>query len=122
MENLKRMSSRKKSFENYITKAIESESFSGLKDMIAEDELLEFESLNQQLGHRVHALGSTASDNTLGKYLHSISDKLNAGGQLSQFEYGAIKSCLLSAGQHNVSNAPMSVEESYEAFMDRFDV
>mgnify|MGYP007000172695 len=34
----------------------------------------------------------------------------------------AVKSCLLSAGQHNVQNAPMSIEESYEAFMDRFDV
>ena len=122
MENLRAMSSRQKSFENHITKAIESETFDGLKDIIAEDDLLEFESLNQQLGHRVHALGNSATDSTLGKYLHSISDKLNAGGQLSQFEYGAVKSCLLSAGQHNVSNAPMSVEESYEAFMDRFDV
>jgi hypothetical protein len=122
MENLRAMSSRQKSFENHITKAIESETFDGLKDLIAEDDLLEFESLNQQLGHRVHALGNSATDSTLGKYLHSISDKLNAGGQLSQFEYGAVKSCLLSAGQHNVQNAPMSVEESYEAFMDRFDV
>lgn len=122
MENLRAMSSRQKSFENHITKAIESETFDGLKDLIAEDDLLEFESLNQQLGHRVHALGNSATDSTLGKYLHSISDKLNAGGQLSQFEYGAVKSCLLSAGQHNVSNAPMSVEESYEAFMDRFDI
>tara|TARA_B100000927_G_scaffold285891_1_gene276572 strand:+ start:18 stop:1865 length:1848 start_codon:yes stop_codon:yes gene_type:complete len=122
MENLKAMTSRQRSFESKIMKAIESETFSGLKDIISEDELLEFEGLNQQLGHRVHALSSTAKDESLGKYLHSISDKLNAGGQLSQFEYGAIKSCLLSAGQHNVPNAPMSVEESYEAFMDRFDV
>ena len=122
MENLKAMTSRQRSFESKIMKAIESETFDGVKDMIAEDDLLEFESLNQQLGHRVHALSSSARDESLGKYLHSISDKLNAGGQLSQFEYGAIKSCLLSAGQHNVSNAPMSVEESYEAFMDRFDV
>ena len=122
MENLKAMTSRQRSFESKIMKAIESETFEGVKDMISEDDLLEFESLNQQLGHRVHALSNSARDESLGKYLHSISDKLNAGGQLSQFEYGAIKSCLLSAGQHNVSNAPMSVEESYEAFMDRFDV
>lgn len=122
MDSLKAMTSRRKSFENKITTAIESESFAGLKDMLAEDDLLEFESLNQQLSHKVSSLGNTAKDETLGNYLHSISNKLNAGGQLSQFEYGAVKSCLLSAGQHNVQNAPMSIEESYEAFMDRFDV
>ncbi len=122
MDSLKAMTSRKRSFENKITNAIELESFAGIKDMIAEDDLMEFENINQQLGHRVSSLGNSAKDETLSNYLHSISNKLNAGGQLSQFEYGAIKSCLLSAGQHNVSNAPMSVEESYEAFMDRFDV
>ena len=122
MDSLKAMTSRRKSFENKITTAIESESFAGLKDMLAEDDLLEFESINQQLSHKVSSLGNTAKDETLGNYLHSISNKLNAGGQLSQFEYGAVKSCLLSAGQHNVQNAPMSIEESYEAFMDRFDV
>ena len=99
MENLKAMTSRQRSFESKIMKAIESETFEGVKDMISEDDLLEFESLNQQLGHRVHALSNSARDESLGKYLHSISDKLNAGGQLSQFEYGAIKSCLLSAGK-----------------------
>ena len=122
MDSLKAMTSRRKSFENKITTAIESESFAGLKDVLAEDDLLEFESINQQLSHKVSSLGNTAKDETLGNYLHSISNKLNAGGQLSQFEYGAVKSCLLSAGQHNVQNAPMSIEESYEAFMDRFDV
>lgn len=120
MDSLKAMTSRKRSFENKITNAIELESFAGIKDMIAEDDLMEFENINQQLGHRVSSLGNSAKDETLSNYLHSISNKLNAGGQLSQFEYGAIKSCLLSAGQHNVSNAPMSIEESYEAFMDRF--
>ena len=117
---IKNLISRKKSFESKITKAIESESFAGIKDMISEDDLMEFESINQQLGHRVSSLGNTAKDETLSNYLHSISNKLNAGGQLSQFEYGAIKSCLLSAGQHNVTNAPMTASESYEAFMDRF--
>ena len=120
MDSLKAMTSRRRSFENKITNAIELESFAGIKDMIAEDDLMEFENIKQQLGHRVSSLGNSAKDETLSNYLHSISNKLNAGGQLSQFEYGAIKSCLLSAGQHNVSNAPMSMEESYEAFMDRF--
>jgi len=124
MESLKAMTSRKRSFESKITKAIELESFAGLKNIIAEDNLLEFETLHQQLGHRVGALSNTAKDPVLGKYLHGISNKLNSGGQLNQFEYGAIKSCLLSAGQNNtqVQGAPMNFEESYEAFMDRFDI
>ena len=120
MDTLKASASRKNSFENKITRAIELESFEGLKDLLKEDDLLEFETMNQQLGHKVSSLGYSAKDETLGNYLHSISSKLNAGGQLSQFEYGAIKSSLLSAGQHNVQNAPMNMEESYEAFMDRF--
>jgi hypothetical protein len=120
MDTLKASASRKNSFENKITRAIELESFEGLKDLLKEDDLLEFETMNQQLGHKVSSLGYSAKDETLGNYLHSISSKLNAGGQLSQFEYGAIKSSLLSAGQHNVQNAPMNIEESYEAFMDRF--
>jgi phospholipid N-methyltransferase len=81
---------------------------------------MEFETLNQQLGHKVSSLGNSAKDETLSNYLHGISSKLNAGGQLNQFEYGAVKSCLLSAGQHNVQSAPMTASESYEAFMDRF--
>ena len=120
MESLKAMTSRRRSFESKITKAIESETFAGLKNLLAEDDLMEFEDINQQLSHKVSSLGNTAKDETLGNYLHSISNKLNAGGQLSQFEYGAIKSSLLSAGQHNVQSAPMSMGESYEAFMDRF--
>ena len=122
MDSLKAMTSRRNSFESKITKAIELESFAGVKDMLAEDDLMEFETLNQQLGHKVSSLGNSAKDETLSNYLHGISSKLNAGGQLNQFEYGAVKSCLLSAGQHNVQSAPMTASESYEAFMDRFDV
>tara|TARA_Y100000389_G_scaffold179430_1_gene193465 strand:- start:1739 stop:3601 length:1863 start_codon:yes stop_codon:yes gene_type:complete len=120
MDSLKAMTSRRNSFESKITKAIELESFAGVKDMLAEDDLMEFETLNQQLGHKVSSLGNSAKDETLSNYLHGISSKLNAGGQLNQFEYGAVKSCLLSAGQHNVQSAPMTASESYEAFMDRF--
>ena len=120
MDSLRASASRKNSFESKIVTAIESESFNNITELLKEDDLLEFESLNQQLGHQVSKLGYSAKDETLGNYLHSISGKLNAGEQLSQFEYGAIKSCLLSAGQHNVQNAPMSMEESYEAFLDRF--
>ena len=109
-------------FGNYVDETNPGDLMdTAIKNMLAEDDVMEFENLGQQLGHKVSTLGNTAKDETLGNYLHSISNKLNAGGQLSQFEYGAVKSCLLSAGQHNVQpSAPMSMEESYEAFMDRF--
>lgn len=122
MDSLRAMSSRKKSFENKIVKAIESETFANIKDLLSENDIVDFETPHGKLGHQVSQLGYSAQDNTLSNYLHSISSKISAGGQLSQFEYGTIKSCLLGAGQHNVQSAPMNVEESYEAFMDRFDV
>ena len=120
MDSLKAMARRKAAFEDKITKAIALESFEGVKDLLKETDLMEFETVSQQLGHKVSSLGYSAKDQTLGNYLHSISSKLNAGGQLSQFEYGAIKSSLLSAGQHNVQSVPMTPTESYEAFLDRF--
>ena len=120
MDSLKAMTSRKQSFESKIVKAIESETFANVKNLLKEDDIVDFDTPHGKLGHQVSQLGYTAKDNTLSNYLHSISSKISAGGQLNQFEYGTIKSCLLSAGQHNVQTAPMNVEESYEAFMDSF--
>jgi hypothetical protein len=120
MDSLKAMASRKQSFENKIVKAIESETFANIKDLLSENDIIDFDTPHGKLGHQVSQLGYSAQDSTLSNYLHGISNKISAGGQLNQFEYGTIKSCLLSAGQHNVQNAPMSVEESYEAFMDSF--
>ena len=122
LDNLKVMASKRHAFEGYITNAIAKETFENVKDQLKEDELMEFDTPHAKLGHQVSKLGYSAKDEKLGNYLHSISSKLNAGGQLSQFEYGAIKSSLLSAGQHNVQSqsAPMTATESYEAFLDQF--
>jgi len=120
MDSLKAMTSRKQSFESKIVKAIESETFANIKNLLKEDDIVDFETPHGKLGHQVSQLGYSAQDNTLSNYLHSISSKISAGGQLNQFEYGTIKSCLLGAGQHNVQNAPVDVQESYEAFLDQF--
>ena len=120
MDSLKAMTSRKQSFESKIVKAIESETFANVKNLLKEDDIVDFDTPHGKLGHQVSQLGYTAQDNTLSNYLHGISSKISAGGQLNQFEYGTIKSCLLSAGQHNVQNAPVDVQESYEAFLDQF--
>lgn len=120
MDSLKAMTSRKQSFENKIVKAVESETFANIKDLLSENDIVDFDTPHGKLGYQVSQLGYSAEDNTLSNYLHSISSKISAGGQLNQFEYGTIKSCLLSAGQHNVKTAPVDVEESYEAFIDQF--
>lgn len=120
LDNLKVMASKKHAFETYITDAIQKESFEDLQNNLKESDLVDFATPNAKLGYQVSQLGYSAKDSALSNYLQSIGTKLSDGGQLNQFEYGAIKSCLLSAGQHDVKSAPMSVEESYEAFLDRF--
>ena len=120
LDNLKVMASKKYAFETYITDAIQKESFEDLQNNLKESDLVDFATPNAKLGYQVSQLGYSAKDSALSNYLQSIGTKLSDGGQLNQFEYGAIKSCLLSAGQHDVQSAPMSVEESYEAFLDRF--
>ena len=120
MNNLKSLANRRKSFESKIVKAIESETFDGVKDRLQESDLVDFATPHAKLGYQVSQLGYSAKDDVLANYLQSISSKLNDGGELSQFEYGAIKSCLLSANQNVQKTAPVDVAETYEAFLDQF--
>ena len=120
MDNLKTLATKRKSFESKIVKAIESETFTDVKDRLQESDLVDFATPQAKLSHQVSQLGYSAKDDTLANYLHSISSKLNDGGQLSQFEYGAIKSCLLSANQNIHKSAPVDVAETYEAFLNQY--
>ena len=120
-DNLKNLINRKKSFESYITKAVESENFAGLKDRLTETDVMDFENPNARLGHQVSMLGQTAKDERLSNYLQNLSSKLSDGGKLNQFEYGTIKSCLLSANSTPLTqSAPMDVAEAYEVFLSQF--
>jgi len=120
-DNLKNLISRKKSFESYITKAVESENFAGLKDSLTETDVMDFENPNAKLGHQVSMLGQTAKDERLSNYLQNLSSKVSNGGKLSQFEYGTIKSCLLSANNNSYTEStPMDVAEAYEVFISQF--
>ena len=120
-DNLKNLINRKKSFESYITKAVESENFAGLKDRLTETDVMDFENPNARLGHQVSMLGQTAKDERLSNYLQNLSSKLSDGGKLNQFEYGTIKSCLLSANSTPLTqSAPMDIAEAYEVFISQF--
>jgi hypothetical protein len=120
MDNLKTLVNKKKSFESKIVSAIESESFATLKDKLQESDLVDFASPHARLGHQVSQLGYSASDPVLSNYLQSISSKLSSGGDLNQFEYGTIKSCLLSANSNSKKALPVDVAETYEAFLNQF--
>ena len=120
MDNLKSLVNKKKSFESKIVKAIESETFKNLKNKLQESDLVDFATPHDKLGFQVSQLGYSASDPVLSNYLHSISNKLSNGGHLDQFEYGTIKSCLLSANQNIHKSAPVDVAETYEAFLNQY--
>lgn len=123
VSTLKNASYRKQAFESYITKAIQQESFSNLKDLLRENDLMDFSTPEARLGHQVNQLSYSAADPQLSGYLQGISKKITLGGQLNQFEYSAIKSCLLSANslrsQHNES---IELGSEYEKFLNTFDI
>ena len=122
IDNLRTLNLRKKAFESHIMNAIENEQFSNAVDMLKETELLQFDTPNAKLGHQVSQLGFSAKDERLGNYLRDCGKRLSSGGQMSDFDYRAIKSSLLSAGDRPVKGEPMSYMESYEKFLDRFSV
>ena len=122
MDNLRTLNLRRKAFESHIFKAIESESFDKAVDMLKETELLNFDTPHAKLGHQVSQLGFSAKDERLGSYLRDCGKRLSNGAKMSDFDYRAIKSSLLSAGNKPVQSGSMSPMESYEAFMDRFSV
>ena len=118
--SLKNLISRKKSFESKITKAIESENFADLKENLAEQDIMDFDNPNAKLGHQVSMLGYSAKDETLSNYLQGLSNKISSGGDLNQFEYGTIKSCLLGANSSSQNTAPVDMAEAYEVFLDQY--
>lgn len=124
MGTLQNASIRKQAFESYITKAIANESFEGLKNALRENDMIDFATPEAKLGHQVNQLSYTSKDPQLSTYLQGISKKITSGGQLNQFEYGAIKSCLLSANQvrseYKESNEDLGT--NYETFLEKFDI
>jgi len=114
---------RRKSFESRIQEAIANESFSGLKDLISENDSLDFTTPHARLGYQVGQMSIASKDAMLGNYLNGISKKLYGGNSLNQFEYSTVKSCLLSANQPRTkSSVAESAESRYEKFLEQFDI
>lgn len=122
IDSLRTLNLRKKAFESHIMKAIESESFDKAVDMLKETELLNFDSPSAKLGHQVSQLGFSAKDEKLGNYLRDCGKRLSSGAKMSDFDYRAIKSSLLSASNRPMQGEAISPMESYEKYMDRFSV
>ena len=124
MDSIKSAMSRKTAFENYIDNAVTIETFANLKNMLSEDDGMEFSTPHAKLGYQVSQMSNSVSDSRLGNYLTGISKKLYSGDRMSQHEYTTIKSCLL--GAHKTQSAPTSVaesvEEQYEKFIEQFDI
>ena len=117
LENLK---SRRTTFEESIMTAIESETFAGVKDLLSEDDVVDFASPEARLGHQVTQMGYSAKDGTLSNYLQNIGSKISNGGQLNPFEYRAVKASLLSAGQKGANASPVDAGKQYESFLNQF--
>lgn len=123
VNTLKSATYRKQAFESYITNAIQKETFSNLKDLLSENDMIDFATPEAKLGHQVNQLSYSAADPRLSGYLQSISKKITSGGQLNQFEYGAIKSCLISANStRSQFRESTELGSDYEEFLNTFDI
>lgn len=119
---LKSLSLKKTAFESYITKAVANESFANLTDLLKENDLVDFATPEARLGHQVNQLSFSANDSKLSEYLQNVSKKITSGGQLNQFEYGTIKSCLLGANTNTPTVESKDLGEEYETFLEQYDI
>ena len=108
--------------ESYITKAVANESFANLTDLLKENDLVDFATPEARLGHQVNQLSFSANDTKLSEYLQNVSRKITSGGQLSQFEYGTIKSCLLGATANTPTVESKDLGDEYENFLEQYDI
>ena len=119
---LKSLSLKKTAFESYITKAVANESFANLTDLLKENDLVDFATPEARLGHQVNQLSFSTNDTKLSEYLQNVSKKITSGGQLSQFEYGTIKSCLLGANTNTPTVESKDLGDEYENFLEQYDI
>lgn len=123
LDSIKRSIARQSKYQAAIESAIKTESFSDVKSMLSETDGMEFSTPHAKLSYQVSQLGNAAQNSMLKNHLYGISKKLAGGGSLNEFEYGTIKSCLLSANEAKVeNNIAESAVEQYEKFLEKYDI
>jgi len=121
MDSIKKGLYRQQAFRESIERAIAKEDFSNLKNMLSENDGLDFSTPHARLSHQVAQLGNAAENNMLRNHLQGISKKLSVGQSLDHFDYNTVKSCLMSVNQPKVkAEMAESFEENYSKFIDSF--
>jgi hypothetical protein len=120
IDSIKRTMARQQAYESAIHAAIKKETFANLKNLLQENDVIEFATPHAKLGYQVSQMGYAAQDTRLSTCLADISKKLYAGGTLNQFEYSTVKSCLMSAHEPQLKTpGAVSESEKYEQFLEQ---
>lgn len=122
--SIKRSIQRNNAYRNHIQNAIQNEDYSNLGTVLKENDF-EFATPTDRLGYQVSQMASATQDTTLRNHLMGISKRITSGSGLNEFEYGTLKSCLMSASQPRTQQSisvAESVEKQYEDFISQFDI
>ena len=97
MESIHRAMGRQAAYESHIESAVANESFSNLKHMVSEGDLIEYETPQAQLGSYVNQLSQCCEDKQLGSFLKTCGSKISEETDLSVFEMNTVRGCLSQA-------------------------
>jgi hypothetical protein len=123
MNSIRRSLGRQQAYQQALESAIAKETFSGVKDLLSENDAVDFGSPYAKLGYQISQLGSAAQNEMLRNHLQGISQKISSGEGLNNFDYSTVKSCLLSAREAKVhESVTESVENAYEMFLEKYDI
>lgn len=124
---VRRAAARRQAYRDRITNAVENAEFSGLKALLeADDEMMNFHNRRGRLSHQINKMSQATDNPDLSNYLKSVSAKLDQGESLNKFDYGNVKSCLVSAMNSPQQQPPTggtslneSIQRDFEDFLDR---
>ena len=97
MESIHRAMGRQAAYESHIESAVANESFSNLKHMVSEGDLIEYETPQAQLGSYVNQLSQCCEDKQLGSFLKTCGSKISEETELNVFEMNTVRGCVSQA-------------------------
>jgi hypothetical protein len=97
MESIHKAMGRQAAYESHIESAVANESFSNLKHMVSEGDLIEYETPQAQLGSYVNQLSQCCEDKQLGSFLKTCGSKISEETELNVFEMNTVRGCLSQA-------------------------